>query len=306
MAAAAPGPERARVYGYILGGELVGAGLGYLVSGNLGALGLWRVAFWWLILPGLAVAWVLWKVLPEPARGGASHSEFDDETICGARLARSSGRAGGGSDGKQRSAGQRAAQHAGAQPAQDLVLSRDARSMSIWQAVRYVLRIRTNVVLIVTSALGYWFFEAVRTLGLLFARAHYGLSQSTATFLVPALGIGALVGVIGSGHLSDWLARKGRLNARILMPMAAFALAVIVFAPAIWVTSLWLVVPPTPASRRRRSGLAWSRVDTRLAGCEASVDQLRCAGDAATRPTCHSLSPSRSQGASVRSCSTPR
>jgi predicted MFS family arabinose efflux permease len=65
-----PAAERARIYGLILAGDLVGSGFGYLVSGDLSSVTTWRAAFLWLAVPSLALAWVVWR-LPEPARGGS-------------------------------------------------------------------------------------------------------------------------------------------------------------------------------------------------------------------------------------------
>src|SRR5581483_8200036 len=75
-----PASDRGRMYGLILGGDLVGSGFGYLVSGDLSSLTTWRVAFWWLVIPSLAVAWVVWR-MPEPARGGFSRIEAGQEEI---------------------------------------------------------------------------------------------------------------------------------------------------------------------------------------------------------------------------------
>jgi len=43
------------------------------------------------------------------------------------------------------------------------VLYTDPTGMSLWSAARYGLSIRTNRVLIVSSALGYFFFSGLRT-----------------------------------------------------------------------------------------------------------------------------------------------
>ena len=64
-----PAAERGRMYGLILGGELAGTGLGFVISGDISAALSWRYAMWWLVLPSLALAWLVHK-LPEPARGG--------------------------------------------------------------------------------------------------------------------------------------------------------------------------------------------------------------------------------------------
>src|ERR687885_1240852 len=60
--------ERGRIYGFILAGELVGAGVGFAVTGDIAALS-WRAAFVALALPAFALAWFVVR-LPEPKRGG--------------------------------------------------------------------------------------------------------------------------------------------------------------------------------------------------------------------------------------------
>ncbi len=67
-----PAAERARVYGFVLCGELLGVGFGFLVFGALAAALSWRYGFWMLAPPGLALAAALRALLPEPARGGQS------------------------------------------------------------------------------------------------------------------------------------------------------------------------------------------------------------------------------------------
>src|SRR5580700_10447886 len=64
-----PGAERGRIYGFILTGELLGAGVGFAVTGDIAALS-WRAAFVILALPAFVLAWLIFKV-PEPARGGS-------------------------------------------------------------------------------------------------------------------------------------------------------------------------------------------------------------------------------------------
>jgi predicted MFS family arabinose efflux permease len=211
------------------------------VSGNIAGFASWRWSFWWLAIPGLALSWVLWSKLPEPARGGQSRIGRDDEEI----------RSGGDvqqriplSPRKERlGEGIHDRADAAGEPNQDLVLRQDPREISLWQAVRYVLSIHTNVILIVASALGYFFFEATRTLGLLFVRGHYGLGQNTATSLLVVLGIGALAGVLVSGRLADWIGHKGRRSARVIVPAVAFLLSAVAFAPGIHSTSLWVAMP---------------------------------------------------------------
>jgi predicted MFS family arabinose efflux permease len=64
--------ERSRIYGMILTGELLGAGLGVLIAGDLGAATSWRVGIAVLAVPSLALSWAIHRYFPEPARGGQS------------------------------------------------------------------------------------------------------------------------------------------------------------------------------------------------------------------------------------------
>jgi MFS family permease len=55
-----PAAERARIYGYILSGELLGAGVGFVVCGSIAGVVSWRWAFVALAIPAAALAVALW------------------------------------------------------------------------------------------------------------------------------------------------------------------------------------------------------------------------------------------------------
>lgn len=76
-----PAGERGKIYGYVLAGELVGAGTGFVITGDLADIS-WRVAFAILAVPTIPLAWALGH-LPEPARGGASQMLPGAERIIG-------------------------------------------------------------------------------------------------------------------------------------------------------------------------------------------------------------------------------
>lgn len=56
--------------------------------------------------------------------------------------------------------------------------------------MRYVLSVRTNVVLIIASSLGYFFFSGLRTFAIVFAKARFGLGQGEASLLLILIGAG--------------------------------------------------------------------------------------------------------------------
>ena len=242
-----PAAERGRMYGLILGGELAGTGLGFVISGDISAALSWRYAMWWLVLPSLALAWLVHK-LPEPARGGRGQiaegavripDERQAEAQSGASAAAE--HAGHRPDGADPAEG--AVRHAHIQPRAALVLHSDPTGQSLWWAVRYVLRVRTNVIIIVASALGYFYFAGLRSFAIIYATGHYGLSKPVADLLLLVVGAGALAGVFLGGRISDRLLRRGHVNARILVPAICLLAIAPVLAPAIATTSVALALP---------------------------------------------------------------
>lgn len=246
--------ERGRVYGYILAGQLIGSGFGLIVAGNLAGAS-WRAAFWSLALASAAVAVAIWRLLPEPARGGASRlprgatrilavediengEEPEDLPSAGSEPTSEEEAAVRGDP-----AVKRAVRAARVKPRRELVLEHDPAGMSIGQAVRYVLRIPTNVRLIVASALGYFFQAGVNTFGVVFVIARFGASQSEATMLLAVVALGALAGTVLGGRLADRLLGEGRVAARLIVGGGAFVLSSLLFVPGLLSGSLWVGMP---------------------------------------------------------------
>jgi MFS family permease len=223
--------ERGRIYGVILAGEYVGAGVGFAVTGNVSVLS-WRAAFVILALPAFALAAAVWR-LREPERGGKgvlAHEskpqpvrDPDEPTVTDA---------------------QRLAQARGLEPDPELVVGpREARRMSLVRATEYVLRVRTNIFLIAASACGYYFLAGLQTFGLEFAKEQYGINQALASSLLLVVGGGALAGVLTGGAVGDWLLRRGVLSSRVLTPAFAAALTCVLFIPAIFTRGAVTAVP---------------------------------------------------------------
>jgi predicted MFS family arabinose efflux permease len=213
-----PAAERGRIYGYVLAGELIGSGIGFAVTGDIAALS-WRAAFVILALPTFVLAWFIFK-LPEPRRG-----------IHGADVA-----------GEPTDA-QRLAAERDLEPDPELVLDRDPRRMNIVAATRYILRIRTNIVLIASSACGYYFLAGVQTFGIEFTTRQYGIAQALATSLLLLVGIGAVLGVLAGGTIGDLLLRRGHLNGRITVSALTASATVVLFIPAIFSHSAIAAMP---------------------------------------------------------------
>ncbi len=279
--------ERAQIYGYLVAGELVGAGLGILVSGDLAGLLSWRISFFALGAAGTALALALARGLTEPLRGGQSRlfPELGPAELGPAEpepaepgpgrplgttvepapegygawgAAPSSGNVpppsvpgdpgdpahgGAASEAAVPSELVREVRAAHVRPRAELVLRDDPRGMSLWAATRYILRIPTNVVLVVASALGYFFFSGLETFGIELLRARFGLDQVEATTVFLLVATGALAGVLWSGRLADRLIGAGRIAARPGVTGIAFLAAALLLAPGFAVAAPALALP---------------------------------------------------------------
>lgn len=239
-----PAAERARIWGLILSGELIGAAFGYVVAGESTTLasGSWRGAFFVLALPSLCAALALRRWLHEPARGGSNclpdRSAGSASGEEAAAPARHGARSGAGQTEAQEKVEQ---QHVSPRPR--AVLDSDPERMSLWQATRYVLRVPTNVVLILASALGYFYFTGVATFGLVFFEERYHVAHGTATLLLALLGLGGLVGVVAGGRLSDRWLHRGAINSRIIVGGVSYTLAAVLFLPGLLTATVAVSLP---------------------------------------------------------------
>ena len=122
--------------------------------------------------------------MPEPLRGGQSRLEPGVVDLAAARGRRPQSRATAPTRRRARAArdddlAREAARRHGVEPDPELVLERGSRGR--WgsvDAVRYILSIPTNMLLIISSSLGYFFFSGLSTFALLFVRGHYHASQA--------------------------------------------------------------------------------------------------------------------------------
>jgi MFS family permease len=227
-----PSYERGRIYGYILAGEVVGAGFGFAVTGDIAALS-WRAAFVILALPAFALAWLVFR-LPEPRRGGR-------DPLVAPGAASPALDATGGDD--QVTDAQRLARERGIEPDPELSHPSDPKRIGLIAATRYVLSIRTNVVLILASAGGYFFLAGIQTFGVEFVTRQYGINQALGTLVLLVVGAGGVAGVLAGGALGDRLLRRGVLSGRILVSVVAAAAAVILFVPAIFTRKATMALP---------------------------------------------------------------
>ncbi len=254
-----PAGERGKIYGYILSGELLGAGIGFVVSGSLAGAVSWRAAFAVLVLPAAVLALAIWRGLSEPARGAQGQQEHGQAGPLG--VAR------------------RAIERRQVDPVPERVLHRDPGALTLPQAIRYVLRIPTNRWLIAAGAVGYFFFAGMRTFALVFVRGHLGLGQSAATVVLFLAGLGALAGVLVSGRLADRMIQRGRIDARVLVGAVSYLASGAFLAPALLLGTLPVVLPLLVAAGAALSApnppLDAARLDIMPAGLWGRAEGIR-------------------------------
>lgn len=243
-----PSEERGRLWGYVLTGELIGAGVGILLAGVLSDLAGWRLAMGALAVPAGFLAWALHRYLPEPARGGQAYLRVGDATIVTEEEAEEAAldAASKGEEPMEALADpsplELQAEKEGIEPEPGTVLS-GAEDLSLWQATRYVLRIRTNVALIVASGLGYFFLAGLETFAELYFRDRFGIGQSLASLLFILVAAGAVGGVLLSGRISDTMISRGHTHARLTVGAVAYAGCALAFVPGVASATLFLAVP---------------------------------------------------------------
>ncbi|MGO9974892.1 MAG: MFS transporter [Solirubrobacteraceae bacterium] len=222
--------ERGRIWSYILVGEAAGTAFGFIVSGFVASLIGWQAAFIVLSMPGFLLARELWRTVPEPVRGGQSHLEVGAVDLemavaqAAARAQRGERPAAEEADAPdpQHEAVREAALRAGAMPNPRLVLHEDPRRMGLGRSLRYIFSIPSNVLMMVGSSLGYFYFAGLQTFALLFVKGHYHASQATAELVLALLVVGAVIGTVVGGQLSDIMLRRGNLAARVWFPGACY------------------------------------------------------------------------------------
>jgi len=250
-----PAEERSRIYGMILTGELLGSGIGLLISTDIADLAGWRAPFFVLASFSIVLAYALKRLLPEPARGGQSRLRTGDTRIkSGTEVQQEHdnqalhrgcdrGMAASAAPVEDSEVRHRARQRDDIQPRPRLVLQRHPNQLSPWAAALYVLRIPSNLVFISSSVLNYFFLSGVATFAVVFAVSRYRIDQALVGLIFLPIGGCAVVGTLLGGRLVDALIPRGRLDARPLVAGLALVGAALVFWPGLYTTSLAAALP---------------------------------------------------------------
>jgi MFS family permease len=193
-----PRRKRSRFLAVVNSGELVGAGLGFVLAGMIATRLSWRWSFWVLGIAGIGVL-ALVRRLHEPERG---RMEDSDETE-----------------------------------------KREDSDVSLRAALSYVIRVRTNVYVMLAGALGIAFFAVLRTFAVLYVLRTFGVRPQQSTPLVPIVGVAALTGMFGGGRLADRLMERGSKAGRVWVAVIGYVVAALALLGAIATRSLLIAAP---------------------------------------------------------------
>jgi predicted MFS family arabinose efflux permease len=235
---------RGRIWGYILSGELIGAGFGILIAGEIAAVASWHFSFWTLSMVGFLLALAIWKWLPEPRRGSQLFLPKDKEKIPTEEELQDFERNEEANEvDVDEDIVEEEIEEQNIDSRDEQTLEESANNMSFWQAARYILSIRTNVLLIIASACGYFFFTGLRTFIMVYTQGQFNLDQATSQFVIVLVGLGAIIGVLITGRTADKLIERGHLSARITVGGFAYLITAAAFLAAFFSKSLLVAMP---------------------------------------------------------------
>ncbi len=207
--------QRGSALGRIRTGEMVGVGAGLVVAGSVIAVTTWRAVFWLLGASAIGLFLVL-RHLPEPSRGGEKPTTRTPGVHTGADRLRCTS---------------------------ELEPATNPETMTLVGVTRYVLGIRTNVLLMFGGSLGDFFFSGLQIFLVSFVIHQYRIEQYAAALLVPVVGAGALAGLLVGGRLGDRWMQRGQTSARVLLAAVAFVAVGPVLLPLLFLHSIVAALP---------------------------------------------------------------
>jgi MFS family permease len=171
------------------------------------------------------------------------------------------------------------AQRRGIKPDPRLVLNEDPRQLGLVASTRYILSIPTNLLMIASSALGYFFLSGLQTFAILFVRGQYHVSQLEAELALALLVAGAIIGTLISGRLTDAMLRRGVLTARVWVPAVCYFGSTVLLIPGILGSSLtpaiWFDVLGAGLIQAANPPLDAARLDIMPAGLWGRAESVR-------------------------------
>ncbi len=149
-----------------------------------------------------------------------------------------------------------------------------------WRDVVGVTR-RTPTVLwvLLSGSIGAYYLAGASAFSVLFAVAHYDVSNLVADVALLAIGVGAVLGIVVGSRISDALSREGRASVRLQRAALAYLVAAVAWLPALLVTNIWLAVPFLTVGGGALAAtipvMDAVRIDTVVPGMRGRVEAIR-------------------------------
>lgn len=202
--------RRARIMGLWRVGAVIGSGLGFAIAGVLASAFGWRWSFVGFGICGLACAFAVQRLLPEPERGVPDELHRVEQHL---------------------------AAHRRGEPPVDVAPAPPSTVMTFRYAVRTVLAIRTARVMLVAAAIGEFVFSGLGAWAATFFRRYHGLDAQQAGLVNIVILVGVLAGAYVGSRLGDRMFAERNLRGRVLLGASCFSLSFAVGVPAFWVRS---------------------------------------------------------------------
>ena len=229
-----PVRKRAQMFGLYQGGALVGGLVGLVAGGFVVDAHGWRWAFWMWVPVGLLVTAYVWT-RPEPVRGDQDHDMSVADVISDDAGPMAAGTVGLVST-------ELAIDHLDL-PAPTRVGTMDYRTASLREVLSELWRIRSMWLAVFALTLSNFLLAGLQFWGVEFFKREHDLSAGKAGVFTGLFGLGAAVGVIAGGFVSDRYLRRGFVNARIMVVSISSIAATVTLAPAFLVHNLVAATP---------------------------------------------------------------
>jgi MFS family permease len=230
-----PVTRRARIMGIWRLGFLIGSSLGAVIAGAIVDGAGWRASFVVFGLLGFLCGGIVLKWLPDPQRGVPDALHEVESQLADLDLDSGGGGVGVGGEGA-------AAIHLGLDGGADAAVPADMRTISLADAFRQLVKIRTAWVMVLGASIGEFVFSGLGAWAISFFRRYHGMSASEAGGVQFFILLGVIGGTIVGSRLGDRYLAENRHEQRVVLGAAFFGLGWLVSIPAFATDTTWLSI----------------------------------------------------------------
>jgi MFS family permease len=211
--------RRARIMGIWRLGFVIGGAIGATIAGAIVDGVGWRASFVFFGVLGFLCGGIVLRWLPDPERGVPDALQ-DVET----RLAALDGT------------------DVAVAPAEAEEARADMRTISLGDAFRQIMRIRTAWIMALAASIGEFVFSGLGAWGISFFRRYHGFSATGAGAIQGAILLGVIGGTVIGSRWGDRLLAQNRHEDRVVLAAGFFVLGWLISIPAFATDVTWLAM----------------------------------------------------------------